>query len=281
MKTTYAVVLCVLLLLVSACAQKINDPADIAAVKQSIEDYAKAVNAGDADGIAALMTGKTVYADLNVPVAVGKDAIRSLTAGYQSQFKFDFSVPVDEVRVAGDLAVARGTWTIKLTPKTEGIAPINDRGSWILVLARQNDGSWKWDWVVPNSDQPLPGSTASGADEQALFQLERDWNAAGLKKDTAVVEKFLANDFVSNFNGRTQNKKQLLAEMRANPAKIESSANSEMKAMVFGDTAVVHGLYSEKSTTGAKDTSQQLRYTEVYVKRDGRWQCVTQFLVKV
>jgi len=84
-----------------------------------------------------------------------------------------------------------------------------------------------------------------------------------------------------HFNGRTPNKKQVLAEMKANPAKIESGANSEMRAMVFGDTAVVHGLYAEKSTTNGKDTSQQVRYTEVYVKRDGRWQCVTQYLTKI
>ena len=55
------------------------------------------------------------------------------------------------------------------------------------------------------------------------------------------MEKLLANDFVSNFNGLTPNKKQFLAEMKANPATIESAANSEMKAIVFGDTAVVHG----------------------------------------
>ena len=54
-----------------------------------------------------------------------------------------------------------------------------------------------------------------------------------------------------------------------------------MKAMMFGVTAVVHGLSIEKSTTNGKDTSQQLRYTEVYAKRDGRWQCVTQYLTKV
>jgi uncharacterized protein (TIGR02246 family) len=281
MKTTYAVILCVLLLLVSACAPKVNDPADVAAIKKSIDDYAKAMNAGDADGVAALMTDKTIYADINLPVAVGKEAIRSLTAAYNSQFTFDFSAPVEDVRVAGDLAVARGSWTLKLMPKAQGIAPISDGGSWIAVLARQSDGSWKWDWLVPNSNQPLPGSTASGEDEQALFQLERDWAAAGLKKDTAVVDKFLASEFVANFDGRTQNKKQLLAEMKANPAKIESAVNTDMKATVFGNTAVVHGLYVEKSTTSGKDTSQELRYTEVYVKRDGLWQCITQYITKV
>ena len=54
MKTTYAVILCVLLLLVSACAPKVNDPADVQAIKKSINDFDRAVNAGDVGGIAAL-----------------------------------------------------------------------------------------------------------------------------------------------------------------------------------------------------------------------------------
>jgi len=281
MKTTFAVTVCLLLLLFSACAQKINDPADVQAIKQSMEDFAKAVNASDADGVASFMTDKTIFADNHESAMVGGEAIRQSHQAYFSQMKPNLRTPVEDVRVMGDLAVARGTYANNVTPKAQGLAPITYTGSWMVVYDRQSDGSWKWDWLVANSNQPAPGSTASGEDEQALYQLERDWAAANLTKDTGVVEKLLADDFMSNFNGRTQNKKQLLAEMKNNPAKIESSANSDMKAMVFGDTAVVHGTYIEKSTTNGKDSSQQGRYTEVYVKRDGRWQCVTQYAVKV
>ena len=281
MKTTFAVILCVLLLLFSACSQKVNDPADVQAIKKSADGFVKAVNAGDAGAIAALMTDKTVYADLNLPVAVGGEAIRSLNQAFLNQFKAELSMPVEDVRVVGDLGVARVTWALKSTPKAQGVASAIDSGSCIVVFARQADGSWKWDWTVANSNQPLPGSTASGEDEQALYQLERDWAAAGLTKDTAVVDKFLAADFVSNWDGKTQNKKQVLTEMKSNPAKIESAATTEMKAMVLGDTAVVQGLYVEKSTTSGKDSSAKHKYTEVYVKRDGRWQCVTQYGVKV
>jgi uncharacterized protein (TIGR02246 family) len=281
MKTAYAVILSVLLLLVSACAQKVNDPADVQAVKKSMEDYVKAVNAGDADAAVALMTNKAIYADNHVPVATGKEAIRSHHTAWNSQFTSEFSAPVEYVGVVGDNAVLRGSWTIKLTPKAEGVAPISDAGSWIVVMIREQDGSWKWDWCIPNSNQPLPGSTANGEDEQALYQLERDWAAASLNKDTAVVDKFLANEFIANWDGQVQNKKQVLAEMKTSQAKIESGANSEMKAMVFGDTAIVQGLYIEKSITNGKDSSAKHRYTEVYVKRDGRWQCVTQYGVKM
>ena len=44
---------------------------------------------------------------------------------------------------------------------------------------------------------------------------------------------------------------------------------------MFGDQAIVHGLSTEKSSMAGKDTSGQDRYTDVFAKRDGRWQCVT------
>jgi ketosteroid isomerase-like protein len=43
----------------------------------------------------------------------------------------------------------------------------------------------------------------------------------------------------------------------------------------------VDGLYIEKSTTQGKDSSARYRFTEVYTKRDGRWQCVTQYGTKL
>ena len=158
---------------------------------------------------------------------------------------------------------------------------LNDPGKWVGVYQRQPDGSWKCAFDIWNSDAPATGATTDGVEEQALYQLERDWAAASIKKDTAAIDKFLAKDFVSNFDGRTLNKAQLLAQMKSNPAKIESTENSDMIAMVFGDTAIVRGVYTEKSTTNGKDSSVKGRYTEVYAKRDGRWQCVTQYTTKL
>lgn len=281
MRTVYAVTLSVLLLLVSACAPKVNDPADVQAIKKSMDDFAKAVNAGNAGAVAALMTGKTVYADLNIPVLVGAEAIRSLWQTAFDQFKYEFSVPVEDVRVTGDVAVARGTWTLKATPTAQGVAGIGDSGSWLVVFARQNDGSWKWDSVVANSNQPLPGSTASGADEQALYQIERDWAEASVKKDAAVLDKMLATEFQANYATFVGNKKQFLADLKSGKTKIESNINSEMKALIFGDRAIVHGLATVRSSTAGKDTSSKERYTDVFVKREGRWQCVTGYSTKV
>jgi uncharacterized protein (TIGR02246 family) len=281
MKTTFAVTLCVLLLSFSACSQKVNDPADVQAIKKSIDDYAKAMNAGDADQAVALVTDKAIYAEGHYPVAVGKEAIRSMHTTWFTLFKIEFTCPVEDVRVVGDLAVARGSWTAKDTPKGQGIAPTSDSGSWIVTLARQSDGSWKWDWCFPNSNQPLPGSTADGAEEKALIQIEQNWAEASVKKDVAALDKILANNFQANYDTFTGNKKQILADMKSGKEKVESETNSEMKAFVFGDTAVVNGIVTVKASAGGKDTSGRHRYTDVFAKRDGHWQCVTGYSTKM
>ena len=50
---------------------------------------------------------------------------------------------------------------------------------------------------------------------------------------------------------------------------------------VAGDTAIVHGLWTEKSTLNGKDMSGQYRFTDTFIKRDGRWQAVGTFSTKL
>jgi uncharacterized protein (TIGR02246 family) len=275
MKATSMVTICALLLLFCACAQKVNDPADVQAIKTSMDDFAKAFNAGDVDGVAALMTDETVYADANMPVAVGKGAIRSQLQPFFSQTKIDVSVPVQEVRVAGDLAIGRGTWAAKVTPKAQGVASITDSGSWIVVFARQSDGSWKWDSMIANSSQPLPGTTATGAEEQALIQIERDWANAMLKSDAAAFERFLAKEWTLNAEGQILNKAQALAEIKAGAYKLTSMELSDLSPHVIGDVAVVTMTAIMKGRYKGSDMPSPARSTDIFVKRDGRWQAVS------
>jgi len=275
MKTMSSLVLVLALAFASACAPKVNDPADVQAVKQTVESFAKAWNTGDADGSVAMMTDKTIYADNHFPVAVGKAAVKAMSEAQKGVFKPDFQVPVDEVRVAGDTAMARGTWAIKLTPKTEGTAPISDSGSWMLTLSRQADGSWKWDSVVANSDQPMPGTTADGAEEAAILQIERDWAAAMVKRDVPAVEKHLAKEWVENADGEVMTRAQGLAAIKSGAFKLESATLRDLDVHVFGDVAIATMTADIKGTFMGKAMPPLQRSTDVFVKRDGRWQAVS------
>jgi uncharacterized protein (TIGR02246 family) len=274
MKTTYAVVVCVLLLLVSACAQKVNDPADVQAIKKSSDDYVKALNAKDADAVAVLMTDKTFYSNLNVPTVVGKEAIQKLHQSTFDQFDFQLSSQIADVQVIGDLGVARGTWTRKLAPKASGLASSSDSGDWTVVFKRQADGSWKWDSAINNSDQPVPGSTANGADEQALYQIEQDWANALVKSDAATLERILAKEWTYNSDGQVQSRALALAEVKTAAYKLESMKLSDMSAHVFGDSAIVTATAVMRGKYKGKDIPGPIRGTDFFVKRDGRWQAV-------
>jgi uncharacterized protein (TIGR02246 family) len=281
MKITHAVILAVLLLLFSACAQKVNDPADVQAIKDTGSAWDKAWNAGDTEAFASgYYTADAVTMDPYQPAVAGKDAIRASLQKYFDQHAEEGRSVVEDVRVSGDLAVARGTAEGKSSLKA-GSYSAQFKSKWMTAFQRQADGSWKAFWDIYNSDLPVADALPLGQEELALLQLERDWSEAAVKKDAAVLDRILANDFQANYSTFVGNKEQFLASLKSDTTKIESSVASDMKTLVFGDQAIVHGLSTEKRSMAGKDTSGQDRFTDVFAKREGRWQCVTGYSIKV
>jgi hypothetical protein len=54
-----------------------------------------------------------------------------------------------------------------------------------------------------------------------------------------------------------------------------------MKVRVFGNTAIVTGGDTEKSTYKGKDSSGKYVWTDVFVNRNGKWQAVASESTKV
>jgi ketosteroid isomerase-like protein len=70
------------------------------------------------------------------------DELRPTYEAVFATYTFQFSARVDEVVVAEDLAVLRAFYEETVTPKGEG-EPSEFSGSWLIVLRKQSDGSWK------------------------------------------------------------------------------------------------------------------------------------------
>ena len=281
MKSIYAAILCVLLLLFSACAQKVNDPADVQAIKDMAARFDKAVNAGDAEAVAAdYDPAGAMRLEPNQPALVSKDTIRSSFQKSFDLYTSDVSDVAEDVRVSGDLAVARGSYEAKPSLKAGGYS-VRDKGKWVTASQRQPDGSWKCFWAIWNSDLPVAERLPVGAEEQALMQIERDWAVWNVKNDWAEFDKMLAAEYANNVDGVITPKKQFLANMKGGASKVASATAGEMKVLVLGETGIVHGLWMEKSTLNGKDMSGTYRYTDIFAKRGGRWQCVTGHSTKV
>ena len=119
--------------------------------------------------------------------------------------------------------------------------------------------------------------------EQALMQMERDWSAAYLKHDTAVIERILADDYVGiDGRGVVTNKAQETEEAKA-PAPgaptpdrmVADESVSDMKVRVYGNAAIVTGITTEKVLFKGKESTVRYRRTTVYVNRQGNWKCVS------
>ena len=111
--------------------------------------------------------------------------------------------------------------------------------------------------------------------EQTVMQMERDWAQALVKADVATMDRILADDwFGQGPPGGSSNKAGALAALKSGAPKYDSVTVGERKVRVFGDVAVVTGTQDEKSSYKGKDSSGHYVWTDVFVKRQGKWQAV-------
>ena len=275
-------VLAAILIVAAGCAPKADAPKDVAAIKAMATAWGQAQTAGDAAALSDQYAGDAVRLGPNAPIQVGKEAIHSALRTFLDQYRAEEVDVVEDVRVVGDLAFARGIYTAKATPKVPGAAVLDDKGKWLTAYRRLSDGSWKIVVDIWNSDMPVVQVLSPGsADEQALLQIERDWTAAWLKQDPVAMAGILADGYLENYQGQTTAKKQYIADMKAGIYKVESIEASDMRAVVFGDQAIVNGISMTKSTMRGKDASGKRRWTDVYEKRDGRWRAVVSYIVNI
>ncbi len=125
------------------------------------------------------------------------------------------------------------------------------------------------------ADRP---STPSNSDaRQEILKIERDYLDAHLSRDTATLDRILADDFIFWHGGsRHTNKAQRLALMEAPDFTFLSIDTDSVDVDVDGDKAfvtgkaVVRGRYKQKEFV-----SPTYGYLRIYEKRDGRWQIVS------
>jgi len=112
--------------------------------------------------------------------------------------------------------------------------------------------------------------------EQTLLQLENDWSQADLHKDAAALNRILAEDWIGiDFEGTVLNKTQALRGIASDAAALESTILRNMKVRIYGDTAVITGTDTEQGEYHGKDSSGSYVWTDVFVRRNGRWQAVS------
>jgi hypothetical protein len=111
--------------------------------------------------------------------------------------------------------------------------------------------------------------------EQELIRLENEWNDAWVSRNVAVFDRIEADEyFMTTDEGNFITKAQDIADVKSGEDSATSVVSDEFKVRVYRDAAVVTYRMAVKGQYKGKDNSYQFRWTDIWIRKDGRWQVV-------
>ena len=118
-----------------------------------------------------------------------------------------------------------------------------------------------------------PGLRAADA---PAIEADRARFEAQIEADAEALDKLLAADLTYvHSSGVLDSKDDYIGGIKSGKYKYKAIAPEGVSARSFGDVAVVNGKATMDLVSDGKDVRVVLRYTDVWVKRDGRWQMVS------
>jgi ketosteroid isomerase-like protein len=106
-----------------------------------------------------------------------------------------------------------------------------------------------------------------------LVELSHDLARAVSEHDVEALEELLAAEFTLQGAAGRLDRDEFLAAA-AGPYAIEEFAYEEIDPEVYGNTAVLVSRYRQVASFDGRDLSHPMHVTDVWTRRDGRWQIV-------
>jgi hypothetical protein len=117
----------------------------------------------------------------------------------------------------------------------------------------------------------VPAVTASGG------------QSAPVRSDQQIfIDRVLAEEFVSTYGDGSRGDRAKELKLAVDfDQQVDSSTLDEFVVKVYGDTAVVWFTQHLLGPSKGQPLAVTYRYVDVFVMRDGRWQCVASQSTKV
>ena len=125
---------------------------DVAAIRNSIDEYVEAQLAGDWDRSFGFFAEDAVWVAPDQPEIQGLSTFKDYMESLNMKLLYLELEPVD-IQGCGNLAYARIKFREKFTTE-EGGEPIELTGDALRILKRKSDGTWLTSVVIYNFDRP-------------------------------------------------------------------------------------------------------------------------------
>lgn len=120
------------------------------------------------------------------------------------------------------------------------------------------------------------GAAHAGDSLEELMRLDREISVATWTGDEMWFEENVSDDYVLiTPAGTVRNKRDVIRELATPGLKMEPFEPFDVQVRIYGDAAVVTGRMVQKFTLGGVRYANDLRYTDIYVRRKGRWALVS------
>ena len=106
-----------------------------------------------------------------------------------------------------------------------------------------------------------------------LIALSSELVVAVQEHDRRRLEQLLAEEFTLNGAAGELDREALL-EAASGPYEIDDFHYEEIDPEIYGDTAVLVSRYRQTARLEDRDLSHAMHVTDIWVRRDGRWQIV-------
>jgi len=124
--------------------------------------------------------------------------------------------------------------------------------------------------VVFAQNKPAPSG-----DEIQIRQLERAWNEAEARHDAKAVTNIVADTLTYiDFDGSVMSKDEYIQDVTKTAYQADHLYDEGLTVTVYGNAAVVTGIYRETGTTTGKNYVHRVRFTDTWIRQSGIWRCV-------
>src|SRR6266704_2229991 len=111
--------------------------------------------------------------------------------------------------------------------------------------------------------------------EDSVRAVEMSRRQALLAADTAALSRMLAPDFVEISRlGAIRTRADNIRDIASGDLHLTAINYDSLTVRLYGDVAVLMGIANNTGTFHGFPFSGKIRYTRVFVRRDGRWQAV-------
>ena len=117
--------------------------------------------------------------------------------------------------------------------------------------------------------------------EEELLKLENEFAEAIVRNDLEGIGRLVADDWIIiEPDGGIVDRARFFEVIKSGALTHEMMESEDLRVRVYGDSAVVTAITRTKGKFMRQEFSTQERATDVFVKRDGRWQCVLTHLTR-